>query len=473
MLGNPALVHNAWAFAKNERLSRDLTTGDEKKSRHSQAEEHAKVAMAIAELAEAVSDDTREGWCSGCFIFGEHRKVAKDGLGVTTYLCNACGTPTTVCASPNCAKMAIRKPVPGLLRVRAPRFCAEHRHDIPSFARAGDKVATLDQYRNLFEHESVNLSRVSKVAIVGAAAAGVVAAPAVGGAIGGMAGLSGAAATSYGLAMLGGGSLAAGGFGMVGGTYVVAAMGAALGTALGASVTNAYVGEDKSFRIEKFIDGPGIPVIVARGFTTEKSNDWNAAMQIVEKRYPDSPIFRLHWGSKELKDLAALAAKNLGAVGLGPLAPAHYAASIVKNPWHTAVARADRTGVALAGILARTELDRVILVGHSLGGRAMITAAETLSSSPDVPQIESVHLLGAAEGARGDWRALSESVTASVHNYHSTNDAVLKYLYRAAQGGSTAVGLNGFNTGYASIVDHDVSNIVKGHSQYFDKCRLV
>ena len=383
-----------------------------------------------------------------------------------------------------------------LLREIGARPAAEHRHEIPSFANAGATVATPDQFRDLFKYESVNLARVSRIAMVGAASAGVVAsggllaAPAVGGVIGSMMGLSGAAATSSGLALLGGGSLAAGGFGMVGGTYVVAAMGAALGTALGASVTNAYVGEDDSFSIEKFIDGPGVSVIVARGFTTEKSNDWNAAMQIVEKRYPDSPIYRLHWGSKETRALAFLLAQNLGAqqaVGaagaaalkasktakLGPLAPLLVASSLAKNPWHTAKVRADRTGVALAGILARTELENVVLVGHSLGGRAMITAAETLATSPAGPCIESVHLLGAAEGVKGDWRALSESVTGAVHNYHSTNDAVLKYLYRVAQAGSTAVGYTGFQTAYANIIDHDVSNIVNGHSEYVDNARLV
>ncbi|MBX4421511.1 DUF726 domain-containing protein, partial [Mycobacterium tuberculosis] len=80
-----------------------------------------------------------------------------------------------------------------------------------------------------------------------------------------------------------------------------------------------------------------------------------------------------------------------------------------KNPWHTAKVRADRTGVALAGILAHTELEDVILVGHSLGGRAMITAAETLATSKDGPSIKLVHILGAAEGQKSDWRLLNES----------------------------------------------------------------
>ena len=100
------------------------------------------------------------------------------------------------------------------------------------------------------------------------------AAPLIGGFIGTtIGGYSGAAATSYGLALLGGGSVAAGGFGMAGGTAVVAAVGASLGGVVGAGLTNAYVSEDKSFRIEKLKDGPGVAVVVCSGFLTEGKMD--------------------------------------------------------------------------------------------------------------------------------------------------------------------------------------------------------
>ena len=167
-----------------------------------------------------------------------------------------------------------------------------------------------------------------------------------------------------------------------------------------------------------------------------------------------------------------LAARASKAAKLGPLAPMILAADLIKNPWHTAKVRADRTGVALAGILAHVEMDNVILVGHSLGGRAMITAAETLATSKNAPSIEQVHLLGAAEGQNSDWRLLSESVKDAVHNYYSTNDGVLKYLYSTVQGGSTAVGFKGFQTTYPNIIDHDASDVVNGHSEYFDKVKL-
>ncbi|MBP1159801.1 DUF726 domain-containing protein [Rhodococcus sp. PvR099] len=495
MTGNLALIHNTWAYAKNEKLFRRYKDEKKKASHRQQADSHADVAAEIAKLIDGLGDDTRSGWCSACYARTEHRKVKTGRLSVPAYLCETCGGPTLKCAAPQCFNMATR----GSGSVRIPRFCAEHRHELPSFERAADKIETVDDYEQLRVFDKSNLSRGSKYAMAGAFAAGVVgtggllAAPAVGGAIGTLVGgYAGAAATSYGLAMLGGGAVAAGGLGMVGGTYVVAAAGAALGTALGASITNAYVSEDSSFAIEKFRDGPGIPVIVARGFTTEKDPNWKSAMQMVEKRYPDSPIYRLHWGSKELSKLASLVVKNLStkqamtfatgaaarasklaAKTLAPIAPALLVSDLATNPWHTAVVRADRTGVALAGILARTKVDRYILVGHSLGARAMITAAETLGTSKDAPAIETLHLLGAAEGKKADWRPLSEAVTGTVNNYYSTKDGVLKYAYATAQAGSVAVGLKGFECKYPNIKDRDVTAKVAGHSEYFDNVKLL
>ena len=96
-----------------------------------------------------------------------------------------------------------------------PRYCAQHRHEIPGFEKLGAPIGAIDEWHDWLTFESRNLSRTTKVvgAVVLTAAvvtpAAWAAAPAVGGALGGLTGLSGAAATSHGLAMLGGGSIAA------------------------------------------------------------------------------------------------------------------------------------------------------------------------------------------------------------------------------------------------------------------------
>lgn len=316
---------------------------------------------------------------------------------------------------------------------------------------------------------------------------------AVGGAIGSLQGLSGAAAVSSGLATLGGGSLAAGGLGMAGGTLVVAAGGSALAGGLGASVMSAYVGDDKSFRLEKVRDGDGIPVVVANGFLTQgqsRSHRWKEPLEV---RYPDSPIYELHWGSKDLKRLAAIAAPRTGLQFATKESFAAFArkgskalagkanifvtvpsvmADLTKNPWHTAKSRADKTGVALASIIARTEVDSYVLAGHSLGGRVMAVAAATLATSSDAPRVREMHLLGAALGAKGDWRALSSAVQGTLYNYYSVNDPILKFFYRTAQAGSAAVGSRGFGSAFANIKDVNVSAAVKGHGDYWGAVKL-
>lgn len=496
MCNNEALVHNAWAAAKYHQAFVEATDEKLKTDHLTQYKAHAATTTTIATLLDDLTAITRDGWCSGCFTFASHLQIErKSSSSFRVYLCNFCGSPTMGCAARNCSNMATTDG--GSSRI--PKFCGEHRHDIPSFERAGRTIESLDDYRTLLEYDKPNLAKGAKFAAAGVLTAGVMsgaafmAAPAIGGAIGAqLLGYSGAVASNAGLAMLGGGSLAAGGLGMAGGTAAVAAMGAALGAGLGASVTSAYVSEDKSFTIENIVEGTdGTPVIIARGFTTENDSNWHLAVKAARKRYPTSSIYVLTWGSKELKTLAAFFVKNVGtqqamqAAGLAaahasksaakkltPLAPAFFAASVVKNPWHTAKVRADRTGVALAGILARTEAKDYILIGHSLGARVMVTAAETLKTDKTAPTIEAIHLLGAAVGQKRLWRPLNDSVKTQVYNYYSANDVVLKYLYSIAMAGSVAIGRKGIGAPYEKLVDCDVSDIVQGHSEYFAKVIL-
>ncbi len=279
---------------------------------------------------------------------------------------------------------------------------------------------------------------------------------------------------------------------MAGGTIVVAAVGGALGGSIGASITNAYVREDDSFHIEMLQGGQGVPVLVCNGFLSEGGRGWGEWRRIVTDRYPDSPVYRVHWGAKELKDLrdfagfgalntaggaglkhAALEATKLGAKKLGPLAPALFAASLAKNPWHVAKSRANKTGAVLADLLARTEAESYVLVGHSLGARAMVVTAEALGTKSDGPRLEAVHLLGAAIGANGDWHNLTARVDDAVYNYHSTNDGILQLLYAGAEAGQKAAGRRGFTPAFPKLKNIDVSEQVDGHSDYLPNVTLL
>lgn len=492
---NQTLVNNLWAFGKHEKQHRMLRNAEKRASHAKQAAAHKEIAIAMAKLIDIEGTATRRAWCSACFRLTDHRELNRAALSLPGHLCAGCGAPTLGCAAPRCEHMATR----GFGAVHIPRFCAEHRHEIPSFDKINSKFGPLGNYRDFLTYKKKNLARVTRVA--GAATAtsavigtgGLALAPAIGGAAGSLiGGYTGAAATSYGLALLGGGSLAAGGLGMAGGTAVVAGMGMLLGGGLGARVTTAYIGADKSFRIDKLSDGVGTPVIVSSGFLTAGGGSWGDWESIIRRRYPTAPVYRVHWGNKELRALgawlgygggqaaAAAVVKGMAAraskraANLVPGAGAAFAAAgLAMNPWHTAKVRADSTGVALAGLLARTDAEDYVLVGHSLGARVMTTAAQTLATDPDAPKIQTIHLLGAALGAKGDWRALNDSVTDAVYNYYSTNDKVLKHLYAVVQAGSTAAGLRGFRSKFPKIKDRNVSRVVQGHSDYCGQVKLV
>jgi pimeloyl-ACP methyl ester carboxylesterase len=278
---------------------------------------------------------------------------------------------------------------------------------------------------------------------------------------------------------------------MAGGTAVIVAAGVSLGGSLGAVTATAYLRDDKSFRIEKLQDGTGTPVLVASGFLTEGESGWGSWEQLITDRYPDAPVYRVYWGAKELRALGVMGgsvgakavattvlkqAARLGskdAAGAVPyLGAVFIAQSALANPWSVAKSRADKTAGILADLLARTDSETFVLVGHSLGARVMLRTAELLASRSGPPALEAVHLLGAAVGAKGDWVLLNTAVTDRVWNYWSSHDAVLKYAYRGAQLGQSAAGRVGFRTTLPRIKDVDVSATVATHGAYFQGVKL-
>lgn len=517
---NPALLSNLWAYAKTWYTARTTSNADAlsqadpaeqklalklieevKRTAQKQADVYARTAQWIADVADDVSQlEVENGWCSSCFNKTEHRKSNRPAGQLPVFVCRGCGSPTLPCVAIGCDNMAVRER--GAIRV--PQFCAEHRRDIPGFEKAQGTIGELHDYDEFLKYEKPDLDKASKLAVGGALAVGVaiplalLAAPAVGGAIGSLGvfgGYSGAAATSHGLALLGGGSLAAGGLGMAGGTAVVTAVGAAVGGALGASVANAYLREDKSFRIELLRPGNGgVPVVVANGFLTDSKGDrWGGWKKIVNDRYPDSPVYRVWWGAKELRDFGILGVNALGKAGgnaavkiaaaSGTKAGARFLGNVIgptmlvtdlaKNPWHVAKSRADKTGVILGDLLARTEAKSYVLIGHSLGARVMVVAAEALGTKPGGPRIESAHLLGTAIGAKSNWDSLTAAVDERVYGYHSTADNVLKVVYRTAQVGESAAGYGGFTPSSGKLQNVDVTDTVKSHFDYQENVRLI
>lgn len=490
---NAALVTLLSAYGAHEHQYRRLRADEKRKSHQKQSQRHKREALSLIGMIEVLGERTRSGWCTACLTPTTHRRLQGPARPTPIYLCDNCGAPTTPCAVPGCNHFARR----GLRAATTPRYCAEHRHEIPAFRKLNEQLETIDDFESWLKYEKRNASRISKitaVAVVGGAVVAPVAfaaAAAIGGATGSFAGLSGAAATSHGLALWGGGSLAAGGLGMAGGTTVISALGGGLGTALGASIAAAYVSTDSSFRIQKLREGEGTPVLFATGFLTEAQDGWGDWEVLIDGRYVDSPVYRVHWGAKELKALSWAVGQEVGrraarralrelaqtaskkAVGrLTPLGSLLFASGVAKNPWSVARTRAEMTGAVLADLIARTN-QPFILMGHSLGARVMVTAAQLLGTRDGDPKIEAIHLFGAAVSAGGDWRTLNDAVVERVWNYHSRNDSVLAYVYRTAALGRPAVGRVGFGSSFPKITDRDVSRRANSHTTYVPYVKLV
>ena len=83
---------------------------------------------------------------------------------------------------------------------------------------------------------------------------------------------------------------------------------------------------------------------------------------------------------------------------------------LVKNLWTVAVNRANKTAMALAAIIQRSNLESVVLVGHSLGGRVMLNLATALAGAAGTEngvRVEAVHLLGSAIDQDAKWEDLT------------------------------------------------------------------
>lgn len=505
---NLGLCAAVWEYANEEFLYRRVRNSEKRQAARKRAKAASKKAMRIGKLIDASEPqgEFEAGWCSACLKYSSHEKMSMPRGWSSTSMCKVCSAPTVKCVVPRCENFAVR----GLQMVDAPVYCAEHRHEVSSFDKLDAVVDELSDADELLKFEKPNFARGTRLT-AGAAAAGVAmtgvgffAAPLIGGLVGTTASalgtvsttLYGAAATSHGLALLGGGAVTAGswGFGMAGGTVVVTVLSGAAGTGLGARLTSAYVSQDKSFKIEKLANGEGVPVVVINGFLSEKDDSgWADWKELVIRKYPDSPVYRVHWGSKELKSLGTFigggsmkaAARNF-VVGtgkkvskkltkvVGPIGTGVVMIDLLKNPWHTAKSRADKTAVVLADLLARTKQENFVLIGHSLGGRIAAKAATILGAKDGAPRVKAVHLLGAAVVNVDDWHHLNEGVSEAAYCYYAPNDAVLKWLFRTVQGGQTALGATGFKMKYPNLKNSKVtvSKGLTGHSEYFEKVRL-
>jgi pimeloyl-ACP methyl ester carboxylesterase len=376
-------------------------------------------------------------------------------------------------------------------------LCAEHSGEIASFKALGSKLTGLEDFRELFERDSVNLLRAAKTAgaiIAGAAVftpIAFVAAPALAASMGaagllGAAGtgtaissLSGAALSSASLAAIGGGTMAAG-------AVVVTAAGSALGGYYGGAISNSFFGQVSNFDIRKLQDGTKHAVVVVNGFLSAESEETEDWEDHLSNYFGRNSWYHLDWEAHNLSKLGsklvsapktaglefakALAKRALKSAPrkVGPLSLLSTVADAISNPWHSTMVKAQMSGVMLADAIARTPGWRFTLVGHSLGARVVYYALEALSTQRR-KRIENVYLLGGAVGRKDDagWARAITPVSGKIYNCYSKNDGTLGYLYRGANLGlSQPIGYDVITLRNAKIRNINCSRIVNGHMDW-------
>jgi len=272
---------------------------------------------------------------------------------------------------------------------------------------------------------------------------------------------------------------------------------------------------DPSVSLQQLRTGDGPHILLANGFLSQSVSGWNKWQRLVTDRYPGQPVTRVRWEAQALESLkplvgfwdtqgdpnkvideaarqvskAAKQASNIfkhvgeqaskgvsiqDALKGAPRPDTPAAGIILEAPakWIVAKQRATETGIALADAIANAEDKKFCLLGFSLGGRVMATAARTLAERGITDKLVDVHLIGAAINRNDNWEPMLAAVENGVWNYYSRNDSVLNYLYRTAEVGGVAFGLAGMGIDNPKAHDVDVSMIVSGHRKYLDNIVL-
>lgn len=213
-------------------------------------------------------------------------------------------------------------------------------------------------------------------------------------------------------------------------------------------------------------DHDGIPIVIAPGFLTQGSDDWKT--YIASKI--DAPIYYVKWRSSSVlhfasKHLALNSARsllsftNLTLKGMGLLASAYM-------EWKSAANEANQAGVALARFLNDIwyDDDKAVFIGHSLGVRVITEAMRNLTHDN---ALTSISIAGALNRDEYDRRitAIASPRTIVHTNVYSTNDQILKWVYRVGEMNYSRLAVGLECSGLANVLNHQ--NAI-GHTEYHD-----
>ncbi|XP_076935125.1 transmembrane and coiled-coil domain-containing protein STS1-like [Bidens hawaiensis] len=144
-----------------------------------------------------------------------------------------------------------------------------------------------------------------------------------------------------------------------------------------------------------------------------------------------------------------------------------YLTDLIDSKWTIAVNRTDKAGKLLAEVFIKgLQGNRpVILVGFSLGARAIFKCLQYLAENGHDGIVERVVLLGAPVAIKGeDWGDVRKVVSGRLINAYSTNDWMLGVAFRASLLSQGLAGIQAVNV--PGIENVDVTELIDGHSSY-------
>ena len=247
-------------------------------------------------------------------------------------------------------------------------------------------------------------------------------------------------------------------------------------------VKNLFLRDSTSkFELIEMQKGNYPAIITINGFLSEdsiNSNDWKAS---IKKSYPNNAWFHLEWNSQKMpftksqrkskrhseqkkeKKPSFWYIKNLLYIN----APSLFLTKdlVFNNHWSLSLRNSKHCGVCLSEILNSCYEGKFLLIGHSLGARVIYHCLKQNVILRNKKNIVEVHLLGGAvSSSQRKWKSIESFSKLKIFNYYSSNDDVLKYLYKISMLNPNSIGLGSINL--KNVENNDTSEIIKGHTDY-------
>ncbi|CAD8085322.1 unnamed protein product [Paramecium primaurelia] len=209
--------------------------------------------------------------------------------------------------------------------------------------------------------------------------------------------------------------------------------------------------------------------LLISGFLSKNEDKLSKWKPLLNNRYSGT-LIALHWESLEILNII----KQISEWFTNKQNEIYD--QIENNQFIETTKEATIVGKCLAHYLDEGHLfgnRQINILCHSLGTEILLQCIHELDRFSQKKLINDIILFGGVadiyELSKRKWN----SVSGSVHNMYTNNDDVLKYLFKLNCNFKHPCGLNPVNFLYKKIYNYDVSDIVGGHSGYWEKLDII